>query len=53
VGCDGDAREAINALIVANGFLEAQVEELRASVFAGYARGRFDVPRPKEFVRLR
>lgn len=28
--CGGDAREALKALIVANGFLEAQVEELRA-----------------------
>jgi tagatose-1,6-bisphosphate aldolase len=43
--CAGDAREALKALIVANGFLEAQVEDLRASISAGYSRGRFDVPR--------
>jgi hypothetical protein len=36
--CGGDAREAVKALIVANGFLETQVDELRASVSAGYAR---------------
>ena len=46
--CGGDAREAIKALIVANGFLEAQVDELRASVSAGYARGRFDVLRDRK-----
>ncbi|MET4344687.1 hypothetical protein [Bradyrhizobium sp. RT9a] len=46
--CGGDAREAVKALIVANGFLEAQVEELRASVSAGYSRGRFDVPRDRK-----
>jgi hypothetical protein len=31
-----------------NGFLEAQAEELRASVSAGYSRGRFDVPRDRK-----
>jgi hypothetical protein len=46
--CGGDAREAVKALIVANGFLEAQVDELRASVSAGYARGRFDVSRDRK-----
>src|SRR6476469_2589055 len=30
--CGGDARDAVKALIVANEFLEAQVEELRADV---------------------
>ena len=37
--CGGDARDAVKALIVANEFLEAQVEELRADVSTGYARG--------------
>ena len=46
--CGGDAREAVKALIVANGFLETENEELRASVSAGYARGRFDVPRDRK-----
>jgi hypothetical protein len=40
--CRGDAREAVKALIVANSFLEAQVEKLQASVSTGYARGRLD-----------
>jgi hypothetical protein len=33
------ARDAVKALIVANEFLEAQMEELRADVLKGYARG--------------
>jgi hypothetical protein len=37
--CGGDARDAVRALIVANEFFEAQVEELRADVSKGYARG--------------
>jgi len=39
--CGGDAREAVKALIVANEFLEALVEELRADVSKGYARGYY------------
>ena len=46
--CGGDAREAVKALLVANGFLEAQVAELRASVSAGYSRRRLDVPRDRK-----
>jgi hypothetical protein len=40
-GCTGgDAREAVKALIVANYFLETELEKLRATVSVGYARGR-------------
>jgi len=38
--CGGDAREAVKALLVANDFLEAQLERIRAKVSTGYARGR-------------
>ena len=38
--CDGDAREAVKALIVANHFLETELEKLRASVSTDYARGK-------------
>jgi hypothetical protein len=34
--CGGDAREAVKALLVANEFLEAEIE---ASVSRGYLRG--------------
>src|SRR6516165_1633768 len=36
--CGGDARETIKALIVANHFLETELEKLRAAASAGYAR---------------
>jgi hypothetical protein len=38
--CGGDAREAIKALIVANQFLETDLEKLKAAVSTGYARGK-------------
>jgi hypothetical protein len=46
--CGGDAREAVKALIVANDFLEAQLEELRAKVSTGYARGRLAPARERK-----
>jgi hypothetical protein len=36
--CGGDAREAVKALIVANAYLETELEKLRAVVSPGYAR---------------
>jgi hypothetical protein len=36
----GDAREAVKALIVANHFLETDLEKLKAAASMGYARGR-------------
>jgi hypothetical protein len=38
--CGGDPREAVKALIVANHFLETELEKLRASVSTGNARGK-------------
>jgi hypothetical protein len=46
--CGGDAREAVKALIVANDFLEAELDELRAKVSTGYARGRLRPPRDRK-----
>ena len=45
--CDGDAREAVKALIVANAFLETELEKLRTSVSTGYARGKL-LPRDRK-----
>ena len=39
--CGGDPRAAVRALIVANNFLESEVEELMKAVSHAYARGRF------------
>jgi hypothetical protein len=44
--CGGDAREAVKALIVANAFLETDLEKLRAAVSTGYARGKLFEPVP-------
>lgn len=38
--CGGDAREAVKALLVANSFLESELDALQAKVSRGYARGR-------------
>jgi hypothetical protein len=38
--CGGDAREAVRTLIVANHFLETELEKLRAATSTGYARGK-------------
>ncbi|WP_230646769.1 hypothetical protein [Bradyrhizobium sp. Leaf401] len=46
--CGGDAREAVKALIVANGFIEAQLDELRTKVSTGYARGRLPQARDRK-----
>lgn len=39
--CDGDTRAAVRALIVANSFLESEVDELKKAVSHAYTRGRF------------
>lgn len=46
--CGGDAREAAKALIVANDFLEAQLDGLRSKVSTGYARGRLPGARERK-----
>ena len=47
--CGGDAREAVKALIVANHFLETELEKLRAAVSTGYARGKLKPPDRKDW----
>ncbi len=46
--CGGHAREAVKALIVANDFLETQLDELRRKVSTGYARGRLPGARERK-----
>jgi hypothetical protein len=43
--CDGDVRAAVQALIVANGLLEAELRDVYAA--AGFARGRANRVRPR------
>jgi hypothetical protein len=46
--CGGDARDTVKALLVANDFLEQQLDELRAKVSTGYARGRLPPSRERK-----
>jgi hypothetical protein len=39
--CGGDLRATVRALMVANGYLESEVGELKKAVSHAYARGRF------------
>ena len=43
--CKGDMRSAIRALILANDYLEYEIEEILASVSKGFLRGRLRRPR--------
>ena len=38
--CEGDLRAIIKALLIANGYLEVELETVFQSVSRGYARGR-------------
>jgi hypothetical protein len=38
--CGGDARETVKALLVANEYLESEINELMKAVSHAYARGR-------------
>ena len=40
--CDGDPRAAVRTLVVANSFLERELESVLAEVSRGYVRGRHD-----------
>ncbi len=42
--CDGDAHAAVRALLVANSYLEAEMERLEKAVSLGYVRGRLRRP---------
>jgi hypothetical protein len=42
--CGGDVRAALRATLVANSFLEGEVERLTEAVATGFARGRIRKP---------
>lgn len=42
--CGGDVRAALRATLLANAFLEAEVERLSDAVSAGFARGKVRRP---------
>jgi hypothetical protein len=45
--CGGNARDTVKALLVANEYLEAEMQQLRAAVSSGYARAKgLDASKP-------
>ena len=38
--CGGDVREALRATLIANAYLEAEIERLTEAISTGFARGR-------------
>jgi hypothetical protein len=45
--CGGDPRAALRATLVANAYLEAEVERLTEAISTGFARGRIRRPPTK------
>jgi hypothetical protein len=42
--CGGDVRAALRATLIANAYLEAEIERLTEAVSSGFARGRIRRP---------
>ena len=45
--CGGDVRAALRATLIANAYLEAEIERLTAAVSSGFARGRMRKATPR------
>ena len=48
--CGGDARAALRAALVANAYLEAEVERLTKAISTGFARGQLRKPSTKSHL---
>ena len=48
--CSGDVRAALRATLVANAYLEIEVERLTEAISTGFARGR--MRRPPQRVKI-
>ena len=46
--CGGDAMAALRITLIANAFLEAQIDELKEQISSGYARGKVRMTPKKE-----
>jgi len=49
--CGGDVRAALRATLVANAYLEAELERLTEAISTGFARGR--VRKPPQRIKIR
>jgi len=50
--CDGDVRAALRATLIANAYLEREVERLIEAISTGFARGRMRRPPQRVTIRL-
>ena len=50
--CGGDVRAALRATLIANAYLEAELERLAEAISTGFARGRMRKPPQRIKVRL-
>jgi hypothetical protein len=50
--CGGDVRAALRVTLVANAFLERELERLSAAVSTGFDRGRVRRPPRRQKIRL-
>jgi hypothetical protein len=49
--CGGDVRAALRATLIANAYLEAEIERLTEAVSTGFARGR--MRRPSQRIKIK
>jgi hypothetical protein len=50
--CGGDVRAALRATLVANAYLEAELERLTEAMSTGFTRGRMRKPPQRVKIRL-
>ena len=50
--CGGDVRAALRATLIANAYLEAELERLTEAISTGFARGRMRKPPQRVKIRL-
>jgi hypothetical protein len=50
--CGGDMRAALRATLIANAYLEAELERLTEAISTGFARGRMRKPPQRMKIRL-
>lgn len=50
--CGGDVRAALRATLVANAYLETELERLTEAISSGFARGRMRKPAQRVKIRV-
>jgi hypothetical protein len=50
--CGGDVRAALRATLIANAYLETELERLTEAISSGFARGRMRKPAQRVKIRV-